>query len=250
MSLFSLTAFAERPPRLVDNAGLLSDWEAERVEAKLDEVSQRNSFDVVIVTVDGVGDSSVPDFADDFYDYNGYGMGEDYDGILLLISMEERDWYISTFGYGIYAFTDWGIDYIGEQIVDDLSSGWYENAFTGFAELCNTFIAGARAGQPYDSYNYKEPYSVFGSLVISLVVGLVVAFIAVSVMKGKLKGARLQSAASSYIKQGSLELEVCRDSFLYRNVIRTVRQSSSNGGGSNTHRSSSGRSHGGGGGKF
>ena len=30
----------------------------------------------------------------DFFDYNGFGIGPDADGILLMISMEDRDWEI------------------------------------------------------------------------------------------------------------------------------------------------------------
>ena len=74
-------------PRLVDEADLLSDSEESRLLTTLDEISERQNCDVVVVTVDTIGDSTATEFADDFYDYNGYGAGENRDGILLLISM-------------------------------------------------------------------------------------------------------------------------------------------------------------------
>ena len=86
------------PSRLVDDADLLSTTEEEIIAAKLDEVSQKWSMDVVIVTVDSIGDAAPNAYADDYYDYNGYGFGANHDGILLLISMEERDLTISTTG--------------------------------------------------------------------------------------------------------------------------------------------------------
>lgn len=59
--------------------------------------------------------------ADDFYDYNGYGYGEEGDGIIFLISMEERKWQISTCGFGITAFTDAGQEYMADPVeVSDL----------------------------------------------------------------------------------------------------------------------------------
>ena len=57
-------------------------------------------------------------YADDFYDYNGY---KD-DGVLLFISMSTSEMYISTKGRGTDYITDYGIDYIFGQISDDLSS--------------------------------------------------------------------------------------------------------------------------------
>ena len=74
-------------------------------------------------------------YADDTYDYNGYGYGNNRDGLLLLISMEDRDWYISTTGYGITAFTDAGIQYIGNKIKEHLSDGDYDAAFNSFATI-------------------------------------------------------------------------------------------------------------------
>ena len=69
------------------------------------------------VTADTINGETPMAYADDYYDYNGYGAGADNDGILLLLSMEDRDWWISTTGYGIDAFTDYGIDVIGDEIV-------------------------------------------------------------------------------------------------------------------------------------
>ena len=238
--LFSLTVSAVHPPRLVDDADILADTEEERVGKLLDDISLKNNFDVIVVTVESVGAYGITDYADDFYDYGGYGMGDNYDGVLLLISMEERDWHISGCGSGERIFNNAGIRYVGSEIVDHLSAGLYAEAFCLYAEVCDSMI-GTVDGE------YKEPYNVLTSLIISLVVGLVIAFISVSVMKSQLNGAVQQSGAGGYIKSGSLELSVCRDSFLYRNIIRRARQQSSSSG---SHRSSSGRSHSGGGGKF
>lgn len=234
--------------RLVDDAGLLSQKEEREVRSLLDEVSKRQGMDIVVVTVDSLDGARPRDFADDFYDYNDY----DEDGILLLVSMEDRDWYVSTTGYGITAVTDAGLDYMAEQFTEDLSDGNYAAAFKTFAEQCDGFITQARKGRAYDAGHLpKGPFPVFKNLLISLAIGLVVALIATGVMKGKLKTVRFQAAAGSYVKKGSMNVTSSRDLFLYTHVDRRARpkqQSSSDG--SSTHTSSSGRSHGGGGGKF
>lgn len=239
-------------PRLVDNAGLLTDGEGSALLQKLDDISERQQADIVVVTADTIDGKTPMEYADDFYDYNGYGYGEECDGVLLLVSMEDRDWWISTTGYGIKALTDAGIDYISEKFLSDLSNGEYAAAFTTYAELCDDFFTQAKTGEPYDVGRMpKEPFEFGINLLIALIIGFVVALLATNIMKGKLKTVRFQSAAGNYVKEGSMNVTESRDMFLYTNVSRTPRpKESSSGGGSSTHTSSSGSSHGGGGGKF
>lgn len=231
-------------PRLADEAGLLTAGEAASLEAKLDEISNRQNVDIVIVTVDSTDGAEPADFADDWFDYNDYRT----DGILLLVSMEESDWYISTTGYGITAFTDAGLDYISDRFVPYLSDGDYEGAFETFSDLCDSFLIQASTGDPYDSHNLpKEPFSFAFNLLICLGIGFVIALIVTGSMKGKLKTVRQQVKADDYVTPGSLQLSGSRDLFLYTQVTKTERPQSS---GSSTHTSSSGTTHGGRGGKF
>ena len=238
-------AFAEAMPRLVDQADLLNDWEEASLLSELDAISSRHGMDVVVVTADTLDGKSPMAYADDFYDYNGYCE----DGILLLVSMEDSDWWISTAGYGITAFTDAGIEYLGNRFVPSLSDGDYAGAFGIYADHCDEFITQAKTGDPYDTHNLpKEPFAFLMNLAICFVIGLVIAAIATAIMKGQLKSVRSQAGASSYVKSGSLNVTHRQDLFLYRDVKRTAKPKDS--GGSSTHTSSSGRSHGGGGGKF
>jgi uncharacterized protein len=246
----SLVLAADRAPRLVDDADLLTNGEESRLLSMLDEISERQQLDVIVVTADTLGGKSPAAYADDYFDYNGYGFGANHDGVLLLVSMEDRDWYISTTGYGITAFTDKGIEYMSDRFIDDLSAGWYADAFSTYAELCDDFITQAKTGAPYDRGNLpKEPFPFGMSLIIAIVIGLVVAFIVTGSMKAQLKSVRFKAEAKDYVKKDSLQITEARDFFLYRHVSR-VKKDNDRSGGSRTHVSSSGRSHGGGGGKF
>ena len=238
--------------RVVDLADLLDNSEEADLLSMLDEISNRQELDVVVVTVNTLDGKTPMDYADDFYDYNGYGFGENRDGVLLLVSMEDRDRWISTSGYGITVFTDAGIEYISEKFLPDLSDGNYADAFTTYAELCDEFITQARTGEPYDTNNLpKEPFNVFTSLLISLAVGILVSLIVTGKMKGKLKTVRMQPAAEEYVRNGSMLVTESSDLFLYSHVDRRAKsKDDDSGGGSSTHTSSSGSSHGGGGGKF
>ena len=248
--VFAEEGFAHEYYRLMDTAYLLSDADLEMLTAKLDEISVRQKMEVAIVTTDTLDGESIAEYADGLYEYCEYGYGKNRDGLLLLISIEDNDWYISTHGYGITAFTDAGIQYIGSQMKESLSDGDFAAAFNTFAELCDDFITKARAGTPYDTSDLpKEPLSLIW-IPISIAVGVLVAIIAVGTMKAKLKTVRFQAAAGSYMKDGSLKITESRDLFLYNSVSRTEKPKNNSSGGSSTHTSSSGSTHGGGGGKF
>jgi len=240
-----LLSVSAASPRLVDDAMLLSSGENAEIINRLNEISARQGLDIVIVTADSTGGSTPMEYADDYYDYHDYAA----DGVLLLVSMEESDWWISTTGYGIQVFTDAGIEYMGNKIVPFLSEGDYAGAFETFAELCDEFITRAKSGDPYDTHNLpKEPYRLVRNLVIALVVGLVAAFIATGSMKSKLKSVSQKAQADDYVAPGSLQLTRSRDFHLYTHLDRREKPKSSSG--SSTHTSSSGTTHGGGGGKF
>lgn len=241
--------FVDEYYRLMDMADVLNDTEEARLLNLLDEISVRQKLDIVIATTDALEGSDIEALADDLYDYCQFGYGENRDGILLLISEEDRQWHISTCGYGITAFTDAGIRFIGRQIKSDLSDGNYAAAFQIFIQKCDEFITQARTGQPFDKSTLpREPMSAIWVL-ISLVVGIAIALITVGGMKAQLKTVRFQPEAKNYVRDGSMQITQSRDLFLYRTVDRTAR-SDDRDSGSSTHTSSSGTTHGGGGGSF
>lgn len=239
-------------PRLVDDADLLSDSEEASLLARLDEISSRQQFDVVIVTVDSLGDYYYVDYADDYFDYNGFGFGENFDGALLLISMEpgNRVCYISTCGYGLTALDDSTIDRMLDDIVDDhLADGEYNEAMNRFADLCDYFVAQAKDGHPGELPRVPFSSALSSALALGLLLGLIVAAIRVLILKHSMKSVRRQHGAGNYVRAGSLNLTASSDLYLYSTVSRSKREQSSSGG-SSSHTSSSGRSHGGGGRSF
>ena len=278
---------AEKLPLLVDDADLLTADEEATLLALLEKNSAAVQADIVIVTVEDTDGADVDDFAMDYYDYNGYGRGDDNDGVLLLISMAERDYWITTTGFCIEAITDYGLELIEDDFLSMLSGGDYPGAFRAYAKDCKTLISAARQGNIYDYYisdsdsenayggYYNDAYDYFGgedysaqsarsfnvlpNLVIALILGFVLALITASSMKRKLKSVHRKYEASNYVVPGTLHVRQSDDRFLYANVAKTpIPQHNENhssgsgfsGGGSSTSIGSSGTSHGGGGGKF
>lgn len=238
-------------PRLVDNAGLLTDAQHSELLAKLNEISERQQVDIVVVTTDTLDGKTPMDYADDFYDSNRYGFGAEYDGVLLLVSTADRDWWLSTCGYGMTAITEDGVSYISGKFLPSLKNGDYAKAFAVYAGQCDEFIRQAKTGQPYSgSHMPKAPFGTVLWLIVALGVGLIVALIATGSMKKKLKTVNRQAAAASYVRANSLCVTENRDMFLYNSVTHTAKSRSSDSSGSSSHTSSSGQTHGGGGGKF
>ena len=268
MLLFTVAAAAEgvavipeNPTRVMDGAELLSEDEETALRARLDELSVRLNCDLVVATVDSTNGATPMAYADDLFDYAGFGLGDDRTGILLLISMEARDWWISTRGGAIRILTDDRIQSIGDDMVDDLGSGDYAAAFSTFADDCDrycTLYGDYRGADGTGEGKLAYFVRVFPYLMpwywipLSLLIGFLIACIAVGAMKGKLRSVRFQPAAGSYVRPGSFAVTASRDQYLYRTVSRTARpkDTDSSSGGSSTPTSSSGASHGGGGGKF
>lgn len=219
---------------VVDSAELINN--DEKLQERLESIGEKYDMDIVIVTVDSLGIKTATAFADDFYDYNDYSD----DGILFLLSMEDRDWAISTKGRGIKIFTDSKQSDIFSAMKHDLANNDFDDAFDIFAQNCEEILINSKR---------TRYIMIFG---IAVVVGLIAALITVFIMKGQLKSVRYERNAGHYLKNNSINLTQNYDIFLYKTLSKSKRESSSSssGGGSSTHTSSSGSTHGGSSGKF
>ena len=207
----ALRADAAQVPRLVDAADLLPQSQEAELLDRLDRVSQELQVDVVIVTMETLGGYSADAVVEAYYDEYGFGFGPNRDGVLLLLSMAERDNRILTNGFAADAISMSAIDPIGEHIVGELSEGEYMEAFMEFVSLCVYEIEGERNGFTL----------AFGkSLLVSLIIGFVVAFIVTGVMRAQLRSVKTQTGAREYTVPGSMNLTRSADLFLYRTLDR------------------------------
>ena len=254
-------------PYVVDDADLLETSEELMLTQQIQNYREVLQLEIVIVTTYGSDGKGVQAYADDFYDQNGYGYGDTNSGILLLLDMEGREWYMSTCGDAIYIFTDYGLEQLGETILPWLSDGEYYRAFLGWLSALSPYVTAYRNGSSIDGYVPPDEYeSVYGEEIIyqdmpvgirirpfptALIIGLIAALIAIVIMRSRMNTARMQKSATNYLKDGSFRLRQRSDMFLYSRVTRTARpKNNTSGGGSSVHRSSGGVSHGGRGGRF
>ena len=235
------------PVRLVDDADLLASEEEQDLLSKLNEISERQAVDVVVVTVDSLDGKTPEAFADDYFDYNGYGIGADRDGIILVISMGERQMAMSTRGFGITAFTDEGQDYIWDMITPYIGNESYAAAFNEFADLCDDFISQAKAGEPYDVGNMPDKVGIIGIIAWLIPSFLIAAVISLFLKKKKrksLKTVMMRNDATDYWDE--LELTENYDQYLRKDITTVkIKSDDDDSGGSSVHISSSGATHGG-----
>ena len=242
----SIPAFAAGgSPKIIDEADLLSSAEEAKLETMAKKLADEYQIDVVILTVYSLNGKDITAYADDYLDYNGYGIGADHSGVLLMLSMEYRDWAISTCGDGIQALTDYGQDQLMDAVLDYLGNDDYYDGFRTYLNELDYYFEAWANGEPIDN---GMRFS-FINILVALAIGLVAGGITTSVMQAGMRTAKPQRSAQSYMKTGSYYLSGQRDIFLYSHTSK-VRKPTSSSGGSSTHRSSSGRSHGGSRGKF
>ena len=250
------TPATRQKPRLLDNADLLSDSAETALLKKLDLTSENWQCNIVVLTVDS-HNGSIQDYADDYFDYNGFGADYNGSGILFMLSMEDREWAISTSGTAIEAFTDYGQEYMFDRMKEDLGDGYYDDAFGTYVEVCDKLLYAYSQGTPYDVGTSipATPSQILHRIIGSIIFGLVVALFPILKMKSDLKTVNMATGAADYVK-GSVQVKVKEDRFIRKTLSKTAipkdngSSRSSFGGGSSTHTSSSGSFHGGSHGHF
>jgi len=253
----SQVLYAYESNNVIDHLNFLTEEEVEELQDLIDEVKEDYRLELVIVITDDTQGKSSRDFADDYYDYNGYGVGSDKSGLLMLINMDKREVWISTTGKAIDIFTDAKIDKMLDMIKPFLSDGDYYTA-------SKTFIDYTRMYSRNDS---SSGYSSSGSTVIkdnsymhrvrsylsspmTLLIAFVIALVVTLVIRFSSKGS-VTVDSRTYEETGAFRLNINQDIFLREITTKErIRSDTHSGGGSSTHIGSSGRSHGGGGRSF
>lgn len=223
--------------KVYDYAQLLTQEDIQAISDQLIKTGEKRKTDLVIVTTNDTKGRSSRDYADDFFDYNGFGYGANKDGVLMLIDMENRNVWISTTGKAIQAINSDRIDHILDDVAPSLSSEDYREACLSFIKKTNHYLL-------EDQFISPQTFLIFVG--ISLAVGAIGVFIMICCNKLVKKGTQ----AGAYLS-GNLNLTAQNDVFLRSSVTRTaIPKNTSSGGGGGSHTGSSGTSHGGGGRSF
>lgn len=264
-------------PRVFDQAGLFSETEIIQLEEKIAQCRKSTKMDVVIVSVYADGERSAEEYADDYYDYGGFGVGKKASGVLLLYYMDGPgqpggECYISTAGTMINMLTDERIESILDDVYGDLGNRDFAGATEHFLEDVKAYVKeGVESGQyTYDRdtgeivrYHSIRLYEVAIAMVIA---GILAGSVCLDIKKRyamKQSSREVSNSLQAYRADCAFCFSVAGDKMVNK-YVRSVpipRNTSSGSGGrghsgsssagrSTIHTSSSGSSHGGGGRRF
>ena len=264
-------------PRVFDQAGLFSETEIIQLEEKIAQCRKSTKMDVVIVSAYADGERSAEEYADDYYDYGGFGAGKKASGVLLLYYMDGPgqpggECYISTAGTMINMLTDERIESILDDVYGDLGNRDFAGATEHFLEDVKAYVKeGVESGQyTYDRdtgeivrYHSIRLYEVAIAMVIA---GILAGSVCLDIKKRyamKQSSREVSNSLQAYRADCAFCFSVAGDKMVNK-YVRSVpipRNTSSGSGGrghsgsssagrSTIHTSSSGRSHGGGGRRF
>ena len=94
----AVSAFAVSGADIYDEADLLSTQEETQLAGKLSEISEEFDAQIVIMTVSSTG-GNIDAYIEEKFDSMNMGYGENRNGVLLLVCMDDREYRILSNGY-------------------------------------------------------------------------------------------------------------------------------------------------------
>ena len=253
--------------RVFDYAELIDEADEREMHLWIQDMRENWGMDLAYLTTNDTEGKTVQQYGADFYVEHDLGLGENYDGVIFVLDMGNREGQIITSGKAIDIYTDYYIDQMWNNMVGYLSDGDYYNAFFSLYMDMNE-LAGEYEQYQTDPDSFISDYSkaqkqksIFTSLGIAAIFSLVIAGFAVSSMKKACRNVRPYTDGRAYLKENGFYLTTNQDSFAttHTSMMPIPRDDDDHhsggigggswGGGSSTF-SGGGRSFGGGGGKF
>ena len=225
--VFSLCtpAFADGVSLITDEAGLLSEEDRDTLESMAEEYSEASGCNIYIVTVpdylEYTNASDIVGAAQEIYFGNDFGYGEEKSGIMLLLSMADRDYALYAFGYGNTAFTDYGKEYLADAFLDDFGEDSWYNGFYNFIATSDQMLTLALDGSPVDVDNVPaDPNARMYGIVACILLGFLIAFLVRMYLKNQLKSVYAGDEADAFVTEEGLQLHERYDQYSHTTQSR------------------------------
>ena len=227
-----------------DLSGLLTYQQWEELEYRAESISQHQRCGVYFAMVDDYtdyGDGGVYEVTYQLYHKSRLGVGEGRDGIIVLLSMEDRDYAMFVYGeYAEYAFDAFGQEELEGRFLGNFADDDWYGGISHYLDACDEFLTQAEEGDPV-----RQPYLIW------ILIGVGIACVAAGSVCAKhlrgMKSVRQKAEANAYVTPAGLHLTQKRDQFSHTTVTRTKIQK---GGSSGSTRRESGGGGSGRSGKF
>ena len=178
------------PPRLVVDAGdMLSQDQKQILEQKLVAFNDTTSNQIAIVTINDLNDAPIEDYAVKLFREWGIGGAKNNNGVLILVSKNDRKFRIEV-GYGLEgAITDvQSNDIIANDLRPNFKNGDY---YRGLDEAVNS-LEKAAVGEYKERSKSKDDNGGGGSI-LGFIIILIIIFIVIGRGRGGGRGGGMMS---------------------------------------------------------
>lgn len=222
-----------------DTINLLSNEEWETLEALAQDISQRQKCGVYFAIVDDFndyGEGSVYDVTTQIYHNNEFGYGSRRDGIIVLLSMKERDYAMFVYGdYAEYAFDSYGQMKLEETFLGLFGYDYWYDGIYNYLNTSDEFLSLADQEKPVrESYLTLILIMIAGSCLVS---GVICYFLMTN-----MKSVHKKVDADEYINAEGLNLTNKYDRYTHTTETRTKIEKNNSSGGSTRSESGGGGS--------
>ena len=226
-------------PRVDDSAGFLDSSEIQALTSKAKSISDKYGLDIVIHTAKSSGSLGYTDYAEKYYSCNGYGLGDDYDGLLLTVF--KRDGYYTVNRLLAFGSAESRLSEVNRERICDfnkarMNDGQYYDAMD---EYLNNTEHMLRTGRVHRSKLYWILISLLGAVAGSIFGGITLV-LAMTKMAAPVQ----KTQADQYLVPGSLAIRNIAERIISRDTTKryvprsSSSSDSSSGGGSSSYSSS------------
>lgn len=203
-----------------DTASILDTEDAAWLETEAQKILKDYGLAVYIVTVPSMnGATDAYEYAKGIYKENDFGAGSEKSGIMLMLSMEARDYALIAYGEGNTVLTDYGNEHMSEGFLDYFGDDDWMGGFKNYLETANDYCYKYYVeGQAYDAPSASE---IAGRvcLGIAFIGAPIIALISVLVMYAGMNTARENDHADNYVAGEGIHINNRVDDYLYSTVV-------------------------------
>lgn len=203
---------------IFDLSDQLSYEEWAELEARASDISQRHGCGVYAAFVDDFteygGGNDVYKTTYQLYHASELGMGADRDGIIILLSMDDRDY--AMFVYGDHA--EYAFDRYGQKELEDAFLGYFgDNDWYGgvshYLDTCDEYLTRAEEGKPVRK-NTLPMYLIVVAASCAIAGGICL------MLKWQMKTVHKKAEANEYVAAGGLNLTKQYDRYTHTTETR------------------------------
>lgn len=207
-NVYAIPTF-DNTTKVYDYAQVLTEKEENKLKEEVNDYINKYNMDMVIVTVKYYTQSTVDEYINLFYNQNGFGVGNNKDGIMIVVDLKNNNTSIKIFGRSINYYSESEVKNILNIINGEEE---YYDKLDRFLDYSNKYI------NEFDTIN--DNISIFsfihwlGILMPSLIIPTIV--IVIGILKNKT--VKKEDTANYYIKNGSVLINTKDDKFITTNT--------------------------------